>query len=88
MDHTTRTSRTRRSEISNQWHKIREWTNLVEIGHFCDVGEVDDGEVLDFLGDRVQSLVHRHALAVPIMAEPDYNNSVFLGLYGLVDVPS
>ena len=63
-------------------------TDLVEIRHRSDVHQVDDGKVLHLLGDRVQRLVHRHALGIPVMSEPDDDDTILFGFDGLVDVPA
>ena len=63
-------------------------THLVEVRDVGDVDEVDDGEVLDLVRDGVERLVHRHALAVPVVPEADHDDAVLLGLDRLVDVPA
>ena len=63
-------------------------THLVEIRHLRDVHEVDHSKVLDLVRDAVQSLVHGHALAVPVVPEAYDDDAVFLGLDRLVDVPA
>lgn len=65
-----------------------ETAHLVEIRDRGDVDEVDDGKVLDLFGDRVEGLVHGHALRVPVVAKADDDDAVLFGLDGLVDVPA
>ena len=43
-----------------------------------DVHQVNGTEVLAFLRDAVESLVHLHAGGVPIVTEPDEDNPVLL----------
>jgi hypothetical protein len=50
---------------------------LVEVGHLCDMDKVDKSNVLDLLSDRIEGLVHRHALAVPVMAESNKGDAIF-----------
>lgn len=63
-------------------------THLVEVGNLSDIYEIDHRKVLDFLRDRIKSLVHGHTLAVPIMTKPDNDNAVFFGLDGFVNMPA
>ena len=63
-------------------------SDLVKVWDGGDVDEVDDGKVLDLFRDRVEGLVHGHALGVPVVAEADDDDAVLFGLDGLVDVPA
>ena len=63
-------------------------TDLVEVRDIGDIDKVDDGEVLDLVRDGVEGLIHRHALAVPVVPEADHDDAVFLGLDRLVDMPA
>lgn len=69
-----------------QW--LERSTHLVEVGDVRDVNEVNNRKVLHLLRNRVESLIHGHALAVPVMAEANNNDPVFLGFDSLVDVPT
>ena len=52
------------------------------------ITDVDDGEVLDAVGDTIQDFILAHAVGVPVFAkEDDYKTFVF-GHDGLVDVPA
>ena len=53
-----------------------------------DVHQVNSTEVLAFLRDAVESLVHLHTGGVPVVPEPDENNPVPLGEDGLVYLPA
>ena len=90
MDRTTRTSATIiPPEVNIRWYLERMiCAHLVEVRNLGDVDEVDDGKVLNLLRDAVQSLVHDHALRVPVMSEADNDDTVFLGFDGFVDVPA
>jgi len=68
--------------------RVIQLVHLVEVWYFSDVAEVDDGKVLHFLGDRVEGLVHHHALGVPVVPKADDNNAVLLRFYRLIDVPA
>ena len=63
-------------------------TRLVEVRYLRDVAEVNDGVVLNLFGDRVQRLVHHHALRVPVVPETDDDDAVLFGFDRLVDVPA
>lgn len=62
--------------------------HLVEVRDLGDVDEVDDREILHLVCDGVERLVHRHALAVPVMPEPEHDDAVLFGLDGFVYVPA
>jgi monomeric isocitrate dehydrogenase len=66
----------------------RKTPHLVEVGDLCDVCEIYDSEVRDFVRDGVERFVHCHALAVPVVAESNYHHTVVLGLDSFIDVPS
>ena len=63
-------------------------THLVEVRHLGDVAEVDDGKVLNALGNGIQRFVHRHTLTIPVMAKADNHDAILFGFDGLIDVPS
>lgn len=63
-------------------------THLVEIRHLRDVYEIYDRKILHLLSHRVQRLVHRHTLAVPVVTKANHNDTVFFRLDCLVNVPS
>jgi len=63
-------------------------THLVEIRYLCDVAQVNDGKVLHLLGDRVERLVHYHALRVPVMPETNNNYAILFRFDRLIDVPA
>lgn len=50
--------------------------DLVEIWDGGDIDQVDDGKVLDFFSNRVEGLVHGHALSVPVMTEAKDDDAV------------
>ena len=58
------------------------------ISHLSDVHEVDDGKVLHLLCAAVQCLIHYHTSRVPVVAEPNDNDSVFFGHDRLVHLPA
>ena len=75
-------------EEEHDGHGVVEFVHLLEVGHLVEVAEVDDGEVLDALGDAVEHFVLAHAVGVPVAAEADDDEPVFFGHDGLVDVPA
>src|SRR5882762_5457002 len=85
MDHTTHTSDTSVRIYSNPGFKC---TYFVEIRYLCNIDEIYHSKVLDFLGNAVERLIHRHALAIPIVTKAQDNNTVFFRFDGLVDVPT
>jgi len=89
MDHTTHTSvggcQRATYNIKNPENSP---TRLVEVWHLCDVAEVNDGKVLNLFGDRVQRLVHHHALRVPVVPETNDDDAILFGFDRLVDVPA
>ena len=64
------------------------FTDFIEVRNLGDVAQIDHSKVLYLLRHPIESLVHSHALWIPIVAEPDDHDSVFLGLDSLVDVPA
>ena len=64
------------------------FTDLIEVRNLSDVAEIDHSKVLHFLRHSIESLVHSHALGIPVVAKPDNNDPVLLGLDSLVDMPA
>lgn len=62
--------------------------HLLEVGNLIQVADVDDGEVLDAVGDAEQDLVLRHTVWIPISAETNDYEAFFFGHDGLVNVPA
>ncbi|KAJ7754105.1 hypothetical protein B0H16DRAFT_1886777 [Mycena metata] len=62
--------------------------HFVEIRKLGDIDEVYDREILNLLRDGIKGLVQCHALAVPIVSEPNDHEAILLGFNGLVDVPA
>lgn len=52
--------------------RIVQLVHLVEVRHLGNVDQIDDSEVLHFLGDAVHDLIHFHAGGVPIVTETYY----------------
>jgi hypothetical protein len=76
------------AEEEHHGHRVVELVHLFEVGDLVEVADVDDGEVLDAVGDFVEDFVLAHAVWVPVAAEADYHQAVFFGHDGLVDVPA
>ena len=62
--------------------------HLVEIGDLCDIDQIDDSKVLDFLRNAMKSFVHGHALRIPVMAETNYHDAIFFGFDSFVNMPA
>ncbi len=60
--------------------------HLVEVGHLSDVHKINDSEVLHLFGYGKEGLVHLHASRVPVVAEANHNDLVFLTQDGLVNL--
>lgn len=45
--------------------------HFIEIGHFGDVDQVEDGKIFHFLRNAVQHFVHFHTSWIPIVTESD-----------------
>ena len=89
MDHTTHTSADRCTlGISAGEKRGIKLADLIEVRNLGDIAQVDHGEVLHFLCHTIESLVHGHALGIPVVAEPNDDDPVLLGFDGLVDVPA
>lgn len=76
------------AEEEHDGERVVELVHLVEVGHLVDVAEVDDGKVLDLVGNAVEYLVLAHAVRVPVTPEADHDESVILRHDGLVHVPA
>ena len=64
------------------------FTDLIKVRNLGNVAQIDHSKVLHFLRHPIESLVHSHALGIPVVAEPDNDNPVLLGFDSLVDVPA
>lgn len=62
--------------------------HLVEVRNVSDINQIDDREVLHFVRNGVECLVHLHALWIPVMTETDDDDAILLGLDRLIDVPA
>jgi hypothetical protein len=76
------------AEEEHHRDRVVQLVHLLEIRHLVQVADVDDGEVLDAVRDLVEHFVLAHAVWVPVAPEADYDEAVFFGHDGLVDVPA
>lgn len=76
------------AEEKHDRHGIVELVHLVEVGDLVDVADVDYGEVLDAVGDAEEDFVLSHAVGIPVAAEADYHEALFVREDCLVDVPA
>jgi hypothetical protein len=74
--------------VSASGTRLVEHTHLVEVRDLSDIYEVDDRKVLHLLCDRVESLIHRHTLMVPVVAKANHNDTVLFRFDGFVDMPA
>ena len=68
--------------------RVVQLVHFVKVGHLSDIDQVDNGKVLDLLGDRVEELVHLHAGWVPVGAEAEDNDTVLFRKDGLINLPA
>ena len=70
------------------WKHKTTIANLIEVRNLRDVAQVDHSKVLHFLRHTIEGLVHSHALGIPVVAEPNDDDPIFLGFDGFVNVPA
>jgi len=70
------------------WKRRTRFTDLIEVRNLGDIAQIDHSKVLHFLRHAIESLVHGHALRIPVVAEPNDNDPVLLRFDSLVDVPA
>ena len=63
-------------------------THLIEVRNLGDIAQIDHSKVLHLLCHTIKSLVHSHALGIPVVAEPNHDDPILLGFDSLVDVPA
>lgn len=62
--------------------------HLLEVRNLLQVADVDDGEVLDSVGDLVKDFVLFHAVWIVVATEADHDEPFIFVHDCLVDVPS
>ena len=72
----------------HQRNRIIQLIHLLEIRHLIQITHIQNREILNSVGDAVQHFVLPHAVGVPVAPEADYDQPLFFGHYGLVDVPA
>lgn len=77
-----------RSTFSASETRPVEHAHLVEVRDLSDIHEVDHCKVLHFLCDRIEGLIHRHALMVPVVAKANHDDTVLFRFDGFVDMPA
>ena len=63
-------------------------THLIEVRDLGDIAQVNHSKVLHLLRNTIESLVHSHALGIPVVTEPNDNDPVFFGFNCLVNMPA
>lgn len=76
------------SEEKHEGAFVVQLVHLVEVGHLVDVAKVDDGEILNAVGDAVEHFILSHAFRRPVSAKADDYNALIFAQDGLVDVPA
>lgn len=66
------------SEEEHEGARVVEFVHLVEVGDLVDVAEVYNGEVADLVGDLVKDFILAHAVWIPVTAEANDDETVFL----------
>lgn len=61
---------------------------LVEVRNLSDIYQINDCKVLHFLCNRVERLVHCHALLVPIVTKANNNDAILFRFDCFVDMPA
>ena len=74
--------------LQDKTKEVKGKTNLVEVWYLRDVAEVDDGKVLDFLGDRVERFVHHHTLCIPVVSKANNHDTVLFRFDRFIYVPA
>ena len=75
-------------EEEHECHRLVQFVHLVKILYLFQVADVDDGEVLDAVGDTIQDFILAHAVGVPVFAKADDYKTFVFGHDGLVDMPT
>lgn len=76
------------SKEEHERDRVVQFVHLFKVGHLVEIADVDDGKVLDAVGDAVQHFVLSHAVGIPIAAKANDDQPLFLRHDGLVDVPA
>lgn len=66
------------SEEEHEGARVIQLVHLVEVGNLVDVAEVNHGEVAHLVGDLVQHFVLAHTIGIPIAAEANDDEAIFL----------
>jgi len=75
------------AEEEHEGNRVVKFVHLFEVGDLIEIADIDDGEVLDAVGNAVKDFVLSHAVGVPVSSEADNHESLFFGKDRLVDVP-
>ena len=76
------------AEEEHEGYWVVKLIHLLEVWHLIEVANVDDGKVLDTIGDSIENLVLFHTVGVPVTTEADDNQTLFLGQDCLINMPS
>jgi len=58
--------------------RIVQLVHLIKIRNLANIHKIDYAEVFNLFSDGEEGLVHHHAGRVPVMTEPDQNNTILL----------
>lgn len=76
------------SEEEHESDWVVEFVHLLEVGDLIKVADVDDGKILDAIGDLVEDFILTHAVGVPVTAKADDNKALVFGENRLIDMPA
>lgn len=51
---------------------VNYYIHFIEIWHFCDIHQINNGKVLDFLCDIIENFVHLHTHWIPIVPKANH----------------
>ena len=75
------------AEEEHHGARVVKLIHVIEIGHLCDVHEVDNAEIAHILGEGKEHLVLLHALGVIVVPEANQDHLLLLRHDGLVHGP-
>jgi len=76
------------SKEKHNCYRVVQFVHLLEVRDLVEIAHIDDGKVLDSIGDAVQDFVLSHAIRVPVTTEADDHQSFLLAHNSLIDMPA
>ena len=59
------------AEEEHEGNGIVKFIHLFKVGNLIEIADVDDGEILDPIGDTVEDLILSHAIRIPVTTKSD-----------------